>query len=204
MLLDMLILLKEWSNLLLVAVGFSAFAVYQWQKRDQCRTAATLVLGEIDLVEKRISNLTNEGQLNNISIYYSQSVLTENLWDNYKHLLIKRLSASEVELVSHFFENAQRIETARSDILESIRNDWNHASLVEHYFAGMLTNVYLRKSKADKLNEDIETFKDVFGALELTLTSNLSIRLLNKYLDNFSVLSGTTAYEKIQKLSFAK
>lgn len=68
----------------------------------------------------------------------------------------------------------------------------------------MLTNVYLRKSKADKLNEDIETFKDVFGALELTLTSNLSIRLLNKYLDNFSVLSGTTAYEKIQKLSFAK
>lgn len=195
---------SNWLDILIAIVGLSAFGVYLWQKHDQVRTAATLVLGEIDLIEKRVSALMNEGQLNDVSIYYSQSVLSENLWGNYKHLLIKYLSPAETTLVSRFFENAQRIETARSDILESIRIDWNHASLIEHYYAGVLTNVYLQKDKAEKIEEDIETFKDYYGRLDLTLTAKLSTRLLNKYLSNFSVLSGTTAYAKIQKLSFIK
>lgn len=205
-------LVSNWLNILLVLVGLSAFGVYFWQKHDQVRTAATLVLSEIDSIEKRVSSLADESQLNHIAIYYSQSVLSKNYWDEHKHFLIKYLSKSEIELVSHFFENAQQIESARSDILDSIHNDWNHASLVEHYFAATFTIKILNSEQpllqtqngVYNLIEYLERFKNQYGALDLALTANLSINLLTNYLRNFNILSGTTAYEKIRKLSFSK
>lgn len=84
-------ILKEWSDLLLIAVGLSAFGVYYWQKRDEKRSAATLIKGQIDLIEERIYALKSDHQLGNISIYHSKAILQENLWEKYKHLFIKRL-----------------------------------------------------------------------------------------------------------------
>ena len=37
-------------DILLILVGLSAFGVYFKQKRDEVRTAATLVKGQIDLI----------------------------------------------------------------------------------------------------------------------------------------------------------
>ena len=76
--LNALNVLKDWSNLLLVCVGLSAFGVYYWQKRDEKRAAATLVKGQIDLIEERVRALKDDHQLGNISVYHSKIILSKN------------------------------------------------------------------------------------------------------------------------------
>ena len=68
----------NWVNMLLVIVGLSAFVIYFWQKRDKKRTAATLVKGQIDLIEERVRSLKNDHQLGNIAVYHSKTILQEN------------------------------------------------------------------------------------------------------------------------------
>lgn len=115
-------ILKEWSDLLLIAVGLSAFGVYYWQKRDEKRSAATLIKGQIDLIEERIYALKSDHQLGNISIYHSKAILQENLWEKYKHLFIKRLQKSDAELIQKFYDSAEQIESMQEVIFQSY---WN-------------------------------------------------------------------------------
>lgn len=188
-------------NILLVLVGLSAFGVYFWQKHDQVRVAATLVKGEIDSIEKSIAVLKNDNQLGNISVYHSKTIIGENLWSKYKHLLIKYLSKSEYETIECFFDNAERIEHARVDIVNSMNNAWAHASFVEHYTAGLFAQ---NSTDQQQLLIQIEDFRQKYRPLDIVFTPQVAINALVKHLGNFNVLSGTTGYRKIERLSYDK
>ena len=209
--LNALNVLKDWSNLLLVCVGLSAFGVYYWQKRDEKRAAATLVKGQIDLIEERVRALKDDHQLGNISVYHSKIILDENLWEKYKHILIKNLQKSDVEIIQKFFDNAEQIEHARSDIIQTLNRAWEHKSLVEHQVAGELIKIEIDKKLSTKTGEKteveidmnkVEAFKQMYNPLELVFTPDIAISALVIYLTIFDMLSGTTAYKKIQSWSY--
>lgn len=42
--------IRDWADVFLIAVGLSAIAVYFFQKRDKKRSAATLILGQINSI----------------------------------------------------------------------------------------------------------------------------------------------------------
>ena len=79
-------IVENWTyliDLLLVIVGLSAFVVYCAQKRAELLSAGTLIIGQIDLVEKNVSVLKNDHQLNNVAVYNSKPIIKENMWEKY-------------------------------------------------------------------------------------------------------------------------
>lgn len=204
-------LLDNWVNLLLVLVGLSAFGVYFWQKRDEKRTAATLVKGQIDLIEERVRSIKNDHQLGNIVVYHSKIILQENLWEKYKHLLIKDLQKSDAAIIQRFFDSAEQIEHARSDIIQTITHAWEHKSLTEHQVVAELIQKEIDKKV--EIKEEIQTqgetnkielFRQVYRPLDLVFTPDIAISALVKHLNDFDMLSGTTAYKAIQNWSYDK
>lgn len=184
-------------DIALVVVGLSALAVYYAQKKSELYSAGTLIIGQINLVEKNVSILKNEQQLNNVAVYNTNPIIKENMWEKYKHLFAKRLTGAEYEMVQNFFDHAEKLERARLDIVRTITNGWSDKSSTEHnVIADMVRN---RKSL-----KDMEKFRNIFRPMELVFTPDVTITALMQSLNNFSALTGTTAYSKIQKKSYSK
>lgn len=195
-------LLSNLFNIILAFVGSSAFVIYLCQKHYQLRVAATLIKGEIDTIEKRILILKNDSQISNVSVYHSQKIIGENSWNKYKHLLVKCLSKTEIEKIERFFDNAEQVERARVDICNSMNNAWTHASLVERYIIGDLAAN--EQINAQELQNKIDDFRHRHTPLDIVFTPQIAINALMKYLNNFEMLSGTTGYKKIEKISYEK
>lgn len=192
---------------LLVVGGFSALFLYGWQQRERKRTAATLLKSQIDSIEKNVMALKEDHQLGDVSVYYSKQIIGENLWDKYKHLFVKMLSQSEIDIIQKFFDNAEQVERSRKDILKTIITAWEHHSFVQHFYA--INCISATKASEDELqircsNELLKYFKDWYKKRNLTYTPEIAIDALTQTLLNFTLLSGTTAYQKIQKNSFDK
>ena len=199
-------LVTNWLDLLLAIVGLSAFGVYFWQKRDEKRTAATLLKSQIDSIEKNITVLKEDHQLGNTSVYHSRQIINDNQWEKYKHLFVKLLSQSEIEIIQKFFDNAERIESARQDILRTITVSWEHHSLVQHEYALKCARKTMNGEEVElQISTDqAQAFNDWFEGIDLTYTPKVAIDALVKSLRNFALLSGTTAYQKIQDSSYDK
>ena len=204
--------IRDWADVFLIAVGLSAIAVYFFQKRDKKRSAATLILGQIDSIEERIGILKNGHQLDNVVVYHSKTIISENTWEKYKHLFVKELSQSEHRMIQNFFDTAEQLERTRADIVMVIKNAWADKSSVEHQIIGeMIKNDIItaapRKLKSiDELKsiDQIKSFQNLFIPLDIVFTPNVAINSIVDNLNNFTMLSGTTAYEKIQHYSFSK
>lgn len=190
-------LLNYWNDLLVSLVGLTAIVVYKFEKRDRLRTAATLIQGQIDSIEKQVLALKNVQELNNIVIYNSQVILKENLWEQYKHLFVKLLNSSEYGLIQSFYDNAERLERSRLDIVGTITAAWRDKSTVEHQVIGQIV-----KENEANWDQKMALFQSTYRPLDIVFTPTIVISALTKSLNNSFPVSGTTAYQKIQKKSY--
>ena len=169
-------IIENWTyliDLLLVIVGLSAIVVYCAQKRAELLSAGTLIIGQIDLVEKNVSVLKNDHQLNNVAVYNSKPIIKENMWEKYKHLFAKRLDGSEYEIVQQFFDHAEQLERARLDIVFTMTNGWKDKSSIEHQVVAQMIR--------DKLSvEEVEWFRGAYRPLDLVFTADVIINSLTK------------------------
>ena len=189
------------TDLLLVLVGLSAFVVYAFQRKNQRSTAATLVKEQIDTIERNVSALKNDPNLNNISIYHSKNILIGNHWEEQKYLLVKKLSQSELETIQRFFDNAMQIENARIDIIKVINNDWANKSQAG---CQIVANIVDRGGDDAEIMQIFKLFMQQYGILSPEFVPDIIINALTRNLQNFEFISGTTAYARIQKLSYEK
>ena len=195
------LILNNWSDLLLSIVGLSAVFVYIWQKRDQRSAAATLVKEQIDTIERNVLALKNDPNLGNNSVYCSKSILIENHWEQQKHLLVKKLSQSEVETIQRFFDNATQIESARLDIIKVFNNDWANKSQAGCQIAA---NIVASGGDDTTIKELYAQFMQRYSSLSPEFLPNIITNTLIKNLQNFEFISGTTGYAKIEKWSYEK
>ena len=88
-----------WSNLkdiLLIGVGFVALVVYVIQERRKVSEAASLIILQIEDLQKRIREIGSyitEGVLNDSAFYESQILFKTDYWDQYKHYFIRKLDS---------------------------------------------------------------------------------------------------------------
>ena len=193
----------NWINILLVLVGLSAFGVYFTQKRDHRRSAATLIKEQIDSIEKSISLLRNDKDLGNVSIYRINPIMRENLWEKYRHLFVRTLSSSEMNLVQEFYDSAEQIERARQDIIKVIENAWTHKSLVGHLKYADFINESLGKV-SEQPQTKIDYFRERFDPLNTEFTPGVIVDVITRNMMYFKALSGTSAYKKIEKIAYDK
>lgn len=197
--------INNWIDLLMIGVGLSAFVVYFMQRNTEKKIAATLILGQIDAIEKSISVLKDDNELGTVSIYRMSPIIKENMWEKYKHLFVKNLSGMEYELVQKYFERAEQMERARINIIDTIYSAWSDKSSVEHQIIGNIIHTNsLQGKRIEDIIEEIKKFQEPFRGMDLVFTPDITIQTFMGLLKNFNLLAGTTAYQKIQNKSYIK
>lgn len=215
-LIQILYLLRDWSDLLLIIVGLSAFIVYHWQAHDQIRMAATLVKEQIDSIENRVhelEDLTKEnGDKKLNAAYYSRAVLNENLWEKYRHILIKKLKISESKTIQKFYDNAEQIESSRRDMRNALISAWEHKSSVMHQIAGTyikaaVDNAPYGSSEKDPIEMSrLEAFRKTYFPLSFAFAAGIVYSSFEKHLSDYTKLSESEsgAYKKLKYWSYDK
>ncbi len=199
---------QNWLDIIIALVGLSAVVIYLWQKYDSRKIAATLILGQIDSIEKNVYGLKSNHQLNHVIVFNTPSIIRENLWEQNKHLLVKEFSNSEYELVQNFFSCSEQIERTRKEIIQTITTAWSDKSNVEHQIIAKYTSDILEQNidapNFQMLFRKVELFQQNFRPIDIVFTPDIILQNLISNLNGFDRLSGTTAYQKIQRISHKK
>ena len=204
------ILMWIWENIFdiaLVAVGASAFITYYWQKSNEKRAAATLILDQIDSIEKVVRGLKeeyhhNNEDLNDHAVYLSKEIVYSGVWDKYQYLMVRMLSQSELDLIQSFFASSYQIEKARADIVYSFKLGWKYKTLAR--------SLIVAKFMDPTYEADMETKKQLVqhylddAEVSHQFNPKIAYDVLYAELNSFQMLSGTTAYEKLYKKSFRR
>lgn len=203
-------MLENIFDIALVFVGASAFLTYLLQVKNERKTAAALIVEQIDSIEKIVEDLKgsylhNKRTLDDKTVYLSRVIDYGGAWDSYKHLMIKYLSNSELELLQKFFYSAYQIEKTKSDIIYCFKLSWNNKSLVTHLINGKfhdptfectISTGKKQTTPDDLINKFHELNQNATG-----FSAQISYDSLYAELDDYSALSGTTAYDKLLKLA---
>ena len=160
----------NWVNLGLIIVGLSAVWIYKAQEKEKMRDAASLVVLQIDELQKRVqeiqSYITNQG-LNLTAFYESLPLIDVNHWKNYKHLFIRKIDTKSYDSINKFYQYV----TSMQEQQELMRN------LQKNYFfvkQSALCNV--------EISFIVETLKEVDS-------SSVSSKQLQELTQDTSVVS---------------
>lgn len=105
-------LCENWVDLSLIAVGLSAFIVYVLQERKKVSEAASLIVMQVEDLQKRISEIGSyivNGELNATAFYESQPLFKTDYWDKYKHYFVRKMDAYSFNLFEEFYNCASEI-----------------------------------------------------------------------------------------------
>lgn len=182
-------------NGIIALTGFSAIIIYILQQCDKKRTAATLVVTQIDSIEAGIAHLKSMDKVSEGNVYQSRKLLAHNYWAEYRHLLSRLLGESNVRIIEGFYTQAEEIEKAREAICQEVVDTWKNKDLV---YQNLLAQEIISTGSFDDKNSPIEKF----GKYGSGFTARLPSAMLEKSLANFNTISGTVAYDKLLKKSY--
>lgn len=94
-------------NILLVIGGFAGFAVYFWQNNSKTREAAALIVTQVEDIKEKISSINNisaNNIINEKAFYETLDIITDNQWEKYRHLFIKKIDSHSFKTISKFYE----------------------------------------------------------------------------------------------------
>lgn len=103
---------ENWINLLLVVVGSFALVTYILQMRKKEIEAASLIVLQIDDLEKRLREFSSyivEKRVDFTAFYESIPLMGENYWDKYKHYFIRKMDYKSFSNINLFFDLASEI-----------------------------------------------------------------------------------------------
>lgn len=180
-------------NAVIMIAGFSAVIIYILQRRDARKTAASLIVLQIDQIESVVLSLRKNAILTNEIVYKSKVILTKNYWEETKHLLSKKLGHRNIKFIEEFYSQAEELEKSRKEICHELVKTWEHKSLFVQQRIAVFS-----ESRDEMLPESIEKFE----RQTKIFTANLPIDILLTNLSQFKPLSGGEAYERLVKLSY--
>lgn len=100
------------KDFLLIAVGFVALVVYFIQERRKVSEAASLIVMQIEDLQKRIRDIgsyISEGVLSETAFYESQMLFKTDYWNQYKHYFIRKLDSFSFNTIDEFYNCATEI-----------------------------------------------------------------------------------------------
>lgn len=191
-------LINNWINLALVVVGASAFITYLLQNRNEKKSAATKVLLQIDQIEKTVMALKSKRQIDNIAVYKTPVILEHSSWEEYGYQFYGKMGRDDIKLIDDFFSCAAELEKSRAAICHSLTIAWEHK---DAELQARIAEISFSKEKIGE--DDIASFSP-FESCSHIFTPDISIDILLSYINRYRALSGTTAYERLKKISYRK
>ena len=104
---DFLECLSVFIDILLVIGGLGVFFTYRWQKKNEKRDAASLIILQIEeLKEKllKVNDMIVDGAINETSFYETVNILNDNQWEKYKHLFVNKIDNNSYKTINSFYE----------------------------------------------------------------------------------------------------
>ena len=107
----------EW--VVTVFVGFFAVFLYWRRRNDNSRDAAKLILQEIRYADQKVRNYRTYNSYN-----FTEKILPTNSWNRNINLFIRKLTESELDLISKFFSSATYLDEVIKAIADERNRTW--------------------------------------------------------------------------------
>ena len=100
-------------NVLLVIGGLTAFLVYYLQCKTKKRDAAALIVTQVEELKEKIlqiNNISFDNSINEKAFYETLDIITDNQWEKYKHIFIKKMDSYSFKTINNFYESILSIK----------------------------------------------------------------------------------------------
>jgi cytochrome c556 len=195
--------------LITLLAGSVAWVVYSRQRSDKKRDIANSILSEIQYAEKaiaRVKNYIRDTEKVDINIQTIQM----NSWALHKHLFSSNFDEDEWNAINGFFSNAALLnETLKQSNAVFESNAEQIRANMQRALADLVTDTVVKastenlESSLKLLNDRVELFDQIYEAKkkEFTFTPMKYINDAQQILDDMTIISTSTAGEKLKKLS---
>lgn len=175
-----------------VLVGFVALVVYKLNKRDEMRSAAAMIVMQIDAINLEIEKLSRYCANDNfdiVALYESQALVDCSYWEKYKHLFVNKMDSHSFQSLDSFYTDSkvindqiklikqmvfQHLSLIQSGLFmiqnDEFRNELKFCdenplgSLIESLTPAEVQGGNLSDNNVTKLSEVLEYFKNTGGA----------------------------------------
>lgn len=195
-------------------VGLSALIVYRRQKKDKMRSAATILLLEIQQAERaivRAKEYIRQGDLN-VDLH----VLRSDTWDNNKYLFTRTFDKDEWDSITDFYDKARLLDDSIryakkcfDDDVEQIRvnkqrvlADISKEAVVALQVSGAGSSETIIKNMQDKMN----SFDRLYMGQQNQARYNPQkiIDDAQHCIEDLNTLSTTSVGQKLKKIARSK
>lgn len=171
-------------NFLLVIAGFSAVCIYLFQKHDEKKSAATLVVMQIDSLKNKLPEITeliSNNKINETGIYETLDILDDNQWNKYKHLFVGNIDMTSLKIIDDFYYATSLIreQLVLAKKLQQ-QSFFNNQQMLANNF-----NYFLIQGLEKKYSNNSSDIKEAIAAIPTeTETESKMKELAEKMLDN--------------------
>lgn len=198
------ILLWIWENIFniaLVLVGCAAFVTYIWENHRKMKTAATVVLNQIDEIEEAVKLLKTSKTLNDVVVYKSKQIISKNYWHKYKHLLLRKLKPNQIHKIDKIYSQAEDIEKSRLFICNELLATVNNKNLV--YQLNVASEI-INMGGFDSQKSAMKKYYDCGATFSSGAPREYFDDLLRTYEKLSDTPDGIEAYKKLKKISYSR
>ena len=171
-------------NFLLFIAGFSAVGIYLFQKHDEKKSAATLVVMQIDSLKNKLPEITeliSNNKINETGIYETLDILDDNQWNKYKHLFVGNIDITSLKIIDDFYYATSLIreQLVLAKKLQQ-QSFFNNQQMLANNF-----NYFLIQGLEKKYSNNSSDIKEAIAAIPIeTETESKMKELAEKMLDN--------------------
>ncbi len=187
---------------LIVTVG-ATIGIALWQfhahKRKELRNAVSILLLQINDIEKNIEYILSEGLINGyiqeVPIHYSTIIFEENQWNKYAHSVVGYISQEAFEKIDTFFKVAQRIREQQIYIKQKIQLSTENKAF--YYYSAVYNQIVIASQPTQSIQSIVDRFNDT--VVPSYIQKELALGL-EKTLKQYHKLSDGIAYTELAKL----
>ena len=187
---------------LIVTIG-ATIGIALWQlyahKRKELRNAVSILLLQINEIEKNIEYILSEGLINGciqeVPIHYSTIIFEENQWNKYAHSVVGHISQEAFEKIDTFFKVAQRIREQQIYIKQKIQLSTENKAY--YYYSAVYNQIVITGQPLQNIQSIVDRFNE--SIVPSYIQKELALGL-EKTLKQYHKLSDGIAYTELVKL----
>ena len=187
---------------LIVTIG-ATIGIALWQfyahNRQELRNAVSILLLQINDIEKNIEYILSEGLINGciqeVPIHYSTIIFEENQWNKYAHSVVGHISQEAFEKIDTFFKVAQRIREQQIYIKQKIQLSTENKAY--YYYSAVYNQIVITGQPLQNIQSIVDRFNE--SIVPSYIQKELALGL-EKTLKQYHKLSDGIAYTELVKL----
>lgn len=113
------------QTIILVVTVIATFVLYRFQKWTERKEAASIIVMQIDSVNKKTDFLlrilgTEVSSFNEVAFWQAENVIEDSAWEKYRHLFVKTLNYNEIVALNNYYDNVISIKNQQCEVKKII------------------------------------------------------------------------------------